>query len=117
VLKLIKKVKVKGIAHITGGGLTGNLVRVLPEGLQAVINPQSWDRPSIFQLIQSNGPVDEAEMFRVFNMGIGLCIVVSPKDLKESIKILRRAMVHPIVIGEVVKGETKVSLTGVVGLE
>lgn len=113
ILKLIRKVSVKGIAHITGGGLGGNLSRVLPKGAQAVLHPDRWDRQEIFKLIAKQGPVDEPEMFLVFNMGIGMCVVVSRKDAKDAIKVLRRAMLHAEEIGEVRKGRSGVIIHGV----
>ncbi len=112
ILKLLKKVNVRGIAHITGGGIPGNLVRVLPPKCQAVIDTTAWDRPEIFELIQAKGPVDSEEMYRVFNMGIGMCVVVPEKQVTEAIKILRRSLVHAIVIGYIKKGATRVVLNG-----
>lgn len=113
VMKLLKKIRVKGIAHITGGGLPGNLVRVLPDGVKAVLEPGMWSRPEIFDRIQEEGPVDEAEMYRVFNMGIGLCIVVGRKQAEEAIRVLRRSMVHATQIGTIEKGRKKVVISGV----
>ena len=71
---------IKGMAHITGGGLIGNVPRVLPEGLGARFDSSSWTVPPIFTLIQQEGSVDRGEMFRVFNMGIGMVVVCSPED-------------------------------------
>ena len=71
---------VKGLAHITGGGLIDNLPRVLPANCDAVIDTKSWKVPALFQAIQSGGKVDREEMYQVFNMGIGMAIVVSAKD-------------------------------------
>jgi phosphoribosylformylglycinamidine cyclo-ligase len=110
--KLLEKVKVKGIAHITGGGLPGNLVRVLPDNCQAVLDPDRWEVPEIFRTIAQKGPVAPDEMYRVFNMGIGMCVVVSKKDAREAIKVLRRSMVHAIDIGVIEKGPAKVIIGG-----
>ena len=71
---------VKGLAHITGGGLVDNLPRVLPKTCDAVINTASWKVPAIFQHIERGGGVDHAEMFQVFNMGIGMTVIVAPGD-------------------------------------
>jgi phosphoribosylformylglycinamidine cyclo-ligase len=71
---------VKGIAHITGGGLLDNFPRVLPKSCDAVIDTRSWKIPAIFQHIQRGGGVDETEMFQVFNMGIGMAVVVAAKE-------------------------------------
>jgi phosphoribosylformylglycinamidine cyclo-ligase len=82
---LLSKNRLHGLAHITGGGITGNLPRILPEKFGAVIDRKSWEPPSIFAIIQQAGKIDLEEMFRVFNMGVGL-IVVAPSD--EASKIL-----------------------------
>lgn len=71
---------IKGLAHITGGGLVENLPRVLPEGVQAIIHSAAWPVPPLFQLIQSRGKISEAEMYRVFNMGIGMIIIINPEN-------------------------------------
>jgi phosphoribosylformylglycinamidine cyclo-ligase len=94
---------IKGMAHITGGGLIDNVPRVLPGGLAAKFNSKSWTVPPIFNLIQQRGNVDRDEMFRVFNMGIGMVIVCSPKDVSHFTKALPEAK----IIGEVVKQADK----------
>jgi len=76
--------QVKGLAHITGGGLIGNVPRVLPEGLTAHFDSKKWEVPPIFQLIKERGNIEQTEMYRVFNMGIGMVIICSQKD-KEAI--------------------------------
>jgi phosphoribosylformylglycinamidine cyclo-ligase len=76
VLPLLEEVDVKGMAHITGGGLPDNLVRALPAGCRAVVNRRSWEPPAIFQLIQELGRVTDEEMYHTFNMGVGLVLVV-----------------------------------------
>jgi phosphoribosylformylglycinamidine cyclo-ligase len=97
---------VKGIAHITGGGLMDNVPRVLPQGLAARFNGQAWTIPPIFQLIQQRGNVARDEMYRVFNMGIGMVVICSPEVVDQLIEQLPEAK----VIGEVVKqaGEARV---------
>jgi phosphoribosylformylglycinamidine cyclo-ligase len=89
VVKLLSQYKVKkvvhGMAHITGGGLVGNIPRVLPGNCDAVIKKSSWPVPKIFTFLQEKGPVEETEMFRVFNMGIGYVLIVA-EDFAESIK-------------------------------
>ena len=97
---------VKGLAHITGGGLVDNLPRVLPKNCDAVIDTLAWKTPAIFQHIERGGKVDHAEMYQVFNMGIGMTIIVAEKD---SAEVLRRTKGK--VIGEIQPG------TGIVGLE
>ena len=97
---------IKGMAHITGGGLIDNVPRVLPQGMAAKFRSQAWTTPPIFQLIQQRGKVDRSEMYRVFNMGIGMVVICSPGDADRFTKALPEA--H--VIGEVVKqvGKTRV---------
>ena len=90
--------KVKGLAHITGGGLPGNLPRTLPDGLAAHIGKDTWEVPPLFHLIQEKGAIDEPEMYRVFNMGIGIAIVCDPANSKDFLNIP-----GAVVIGEVVK--------------
>ncbi|HUU07982.1 MAG TPA: phosphoribosylformylglycinamidine cyclo-ligase [Dehalococcoidales bacterium] len=90
---------IKGLAHITGGGLIGNVPRVLPPGLAARFNAKTWPVPPIFQLIQQRGNVDRDEMYRVFNMGIGMVVIGSPQNASQLTKKLPEAK----VIGEVVK--------------
>src|SRR3972149_2812854 len=90
---------IKGLAHITGGGFVGNIPRILPEGVAAHLKKRSWDILSIFKLIQKKGDVDETEMYRVFNMGIGMTIVCSPQHVAKIVSILPQAK----VIGEIIK--------------
>jgi phosphoribosylformylglycinamidine cyclo-ligase len=92
---------VKGLAHITGGGLMDNVPRILPDGTMARFSSQLWTVPPIFQLIQKKGDVDREEMFHVFNMGIGMVMVCSPEKVSEITKALPEAK----IIGEIVKQE------------
>ena len=94
---------IKGMAHITGGGLPGNVPRILPEGMTAKLRSGKWTTPPIFQLIQQRGNVNQQEMYRVFNMGIGMVLVCSPQDVEQ----LTRAQPEAKVIGEVVKQRGK----------
>lgn len=80
ILALIELLAVKGMAHITGGGLTGNLPRCLPDTVAARVDPQAWTRPPIFDWLKQAGQIDDAEMLRTFNCGIGLCVVVNAAD-------------------------------------
>jgi len=96
---------VKGIAHITGGGLVDNFPRVLPENCDAVIETKRWKVPALFQIIQENGKVDPAEMYQVFNMGIGMTLVVAEADAREAVRLTRG---RPI--GRIEKGSKKVQL-------
>jgi len=94
--------RVHGMAHITGGGLPGNVPRMLPEGLGARLDGGSWRRPPIFDLIAAEGPVEEAEMRRTFNLGLGLVIAVDPAFADEAAGRLRSAGEAPLRVGEVV---------------
>ncbi len=110
VLSLAEKVEIKAIAHITGGGIPGNLIRVLGNGLKAKINTVSWDIPAVFQWIQKNGNVENKEMFRTFNMGIGLIIIVKKEDTDKAIKTLKDFGEEATIIGEIEKGDKAVEL-------
>ena len=90
---------IKGLAHITGGGLIDNLPRVLPKNSDAVIDTKSWRIPRIFQLLQKNGRIDRAEMFQVFNMGIGMVAIVSPRDAKRAASLLKAKLIGRIEPG------------------
>jgi len=94
---------VKGMAHITGGGLIGNIPRVLPAGLAVRLDKKSWTVPPIFKVIQEKGNVDPGEMFRVFNMGIGMVLICAPDSVRPLIRKLSGAK----VIGEVARQEGK----------
>jgi phosphoribosylformylglycinamidine cyclo-ligase len=94
------------MAHITGGGIPGNLPRIFPKGLAAKIDKKSWKVLPIFSLIQKKGRVDEGEMYRVFNMGVGMLVVCSPAHVDKLLATIPEAW----VIGEMVKlrGEERV---------
>ncbi|MBA0560184.1 hypothetical protein Golob_017099 [Gossypium lobatum] len=104
VLDIIGKGGVKGIAHITGGGFTDNIPRVFPEGLGAVIYKDSWNVPAVFKWIQQAGKIEDAEMSRTFNMGIGMVLVVS-KEASQRILEDANGAYTAYRIGEVVNGE------------
>jgi phosphoribosylformylglycinamidine cyclo-ligase len=89
VLKLLAEVPVKGLAHITGGGLTGNVPRMLPEGARAAISKASWRRPALFDWLQEKGGVAEDEMHRVFNCGIGMVIALERGEAQRAAALLR----------------------------
>jgi phosphoribosylformylglycinamidine cyclo-ligase len=91
VLKLMESVTVKGMAHITGGGLTGNVPRVLPENVTAILDKSSWTLPPLFQWLQQEGNVADEEMHRVFNCGIGMVIVLAAGDVAKATEILQAA--------------------------
>jgi phosphoribosylformylglycinamidine cyclo-ligase len=92
---------IKGLAHITGGGFIGNIPRVLPQGVAAHLHKDTWDIQPIFKLIQQEGAIEESEMYRVFNMGIGMTIVCSRHHVTKIVNVLPQAK----VIGEIIKRE------------
>ena len=104
VLKLLAAGKVKGLAHITGGGLVGNVPRVLPEKTRAVLQKRSWPRPEVFRWLQDAGRVAEDEMFRVFNCGIGMAVVVAPSHVAEAKALLEREGEQVYEIGRIEAG-------------
>jgi phosphoribosylformylglycinamidine cyclo-ligase len=101
---LLERKKIHALAHITGGGFPGNIPRVLPEGLAARVRKGSWQVPPLFQMIQRGGDVPEDEMFRTFNMGVGMVAIVGPGDLHDVEHSLERRGETSFVIGSVVKG-------------
>jgi phosphoribosylformylglycinamidine cyclo-ligase len=98
---LTANVRVKGIAHITGGGLEGNLIRIIPEGLKLNINYGGWERPGVFNFIQRLGGIEEEEMKRVFNLGIGMVVVTAPEDAAAAQKTVGEAGSALLEIGQV----------------
>ena len=105
VLELLKKVKVNGIAHITGGGFYENIPRILPEGLMAEISLDSWKVPAVFRFLESKGNIPADEMFNVFNMGVGLVIALDADKADEALKALADAGQKPWILGKVEKSE------------
>jgi phosphoribosylformylglycinamidine cyclo-ligase len=103
-LKLIAELPVHGLAHITGGGLVENIPRVLPEGLEVVLQRKSWRREAVFDWLQRQGQVADEEMYRVFNCGIGMTVHLAPGAADRAIAILRDAGQEALVIGEVRAG-------------
>lgn len=111
-LQLLKSVRVHAFAHITGGGLTENLPRVLSSGAHARIELDAWTLPAIFQWLREQGEVDEAEMLRTFNCGVGMIVCVAAGDDAVALEVLRAAGENPFVIGGIVAGEPGVSYVG-----
>ena len=105
VLALMKAVKVKGLAHITGSGIPGNLPRCLPEGTRAVLDARRWKAPPVFELIQRLGGVAPEEMDSTFNMGLGLILVVAPADVSKALALLEARGVEAVEVGRVEAGE------------
>lgn len=96
---------VTGIAHITGGGLADNTGRIVPQGLQAVIDRSTWKTPGVFDWVRRLGDIDREEMYRVFNMGIGLVLVVRPQAVEAALELVRGLQWEGRIIGEIRTGE------------
>lgn len=110
VLKLIEEYTVKGIAHITGGGFLENIPRILSEGITAKINLNSWPVHNVFKALQSIGKIDNNEMYRTFNMGIGMILVIPEDDYKNVIDLANELGEEAYLIGEVISGDSGVIL-------
>ncbi len=105
ILNLIRDFDVNGIIHITGGGFDGNVPRILPGGVQARIDPEAWPRPAVYDWIQHHGELDESEMMRVFNCGIGMVLVVPAEQLDEITQRLSGLNERSYVIGTIERRE------------
>ena len=108
IVRLLRNYRVKrivsGMAHITGGGLGGNVRRALPPNVDARLDRRTWEVPAIFRFLQEKGPVEEDEMFRVFNMGIGYVLIVRPTFARAVARRLTRLGERPVEIGRIAKG-------------
>ncbi|MBA7568144.1 phosphoribosylformylglycinamidine cyclo-ligase [Candidatus Atribacteria bacterium 1244-E10-H5-B2] len=107
-LYLLKKYKILGIAHITGGGILENIPRILPKGVSVQINQKSWLKLPIFSLIQKEGKISDEEMYLTFNMGIGMIIIVSKNEALKIKEELKKIDYTSYIIGEVIKGNKQV---------
>jgi phosphoribosylformylglycinamidine cyclo-ligase len=103
-LKLMGEVSLHGLSHITGGGLVDNIPRVLPDGLEAILERRSWRREPVFDWLQQQGKIADAEMYRVFNCGIGMTVHVAANDAQRAVGVLRDAGQEALVIGEIRNG-------------
>ena len=112
ILELREVCGIKGIAHITGGGLPANVLRILPDGCVADIRKGTWEIPPIFRFLQEKGHVEEAEMYRVFNMGIGMVVILAPDAVDAALASLNASEESTYLIGEVVAGEKGVQGVG-----
>lgn len=111
-LGLMAECEVHAFAHVTGGGIPGNLVRVLPSNVDAVVNRSTWCPQPIFNLVQRRGRIDDAEMESTFNMGVGMFAVVSAADADRAVAFLRGRRVDAWLAGEIVEGTGTVQLLG-----
>jgi len=108
VLYLLERYKILGIAHITGGGLLENIPRILPSGVSVEIDQNNWPKPPIFSLVQEEGEISDEEMYRTFNMGIGVVLVVRPDKTEKIIDELKQMNFPSYLIGKIVKGNKQV---------
>ena len=111
-LSLVAETDVRGFSHVTGGGLAANLARVLPQHLSATVDRATWRPQPVFDLVQSRGRVEQAEMERTFNMGVGMVALVAPDDVDRALALLTARHVPAWVAGEVVEGDGSVRLSG-----
>lgn len=103
-LDLIKTVDVHALAHITGGGIPGNLVRVLPEGCHAIINESSWQWPELFTLLAETANIERQEMYRAFNCGVGMIVAIASEDKETAIATLNKHKINAFEIGHIAEG-------------
>ncbi|MFG2056555.1 phosphoribosylformylglycinamidine cyclo-ligase [Micromonospora sp. NPDC048930] len=111
-LKLIAEADVRALAHVTGGGIPGNLVRILPEHVDAVVNRSTWKPQPIFDLIQSKGRIEDPEMEATFNMGVGMFAIVSAEDADRALATLTGRGVDAWQVGEIIEGSGNVQMIG-----
>jgi len=110
VLKILRKIRIKAMAHITGGGFIENIPRVLPSKLGAEIKKDSWPVPSIFLKIQERSRMNEKEMFRTFNMGVGMALILGPQNARRALQLFAKMGQNAWMIGEVIEGTHEVLL-------
>ncbi|MGI6112737.1 MAG: phosphoribosylformylglycinamidine cyclo-ligase [Mahellales bacterium] len=110
IFSILKKVRVKGIAHITGGGFVENIPRMLPEGLKAIVHRNSWEIPPIFSILKAMSGLEDIQLFNTFNMGIGMVLAVDKGSVDDVLKIGNGFKYNVNVIGEIVEGETGVDI-------
>ena len=108
VRRLIAAVPVKGMAHITGGGISGNLPRILPDGTAAEITPARWPVPDIFRVVQKYGKIDLEEMCATFNMGVGMILVVPQEAVETALRTLSGLKQAAFAVGKIVPGNREV---------
>lgn len=111
VLALLKEFDIHGLCHITGGGLTENVPRVIPDGFLAQIDTHSWQRSAVFDWLQKMGEVDAEEMLRVFNCGMGMLIVLPKKQADKAIKSCHDKQHHAVIIGEIKKSSSSLKIS------
>jgi phosphoribosylformylglycinamidine cyclo-ligase len=111
-LALLTETEVRALAHITGGGVSGNLVRVLPEHLDAVVDRSTWRPQPIFDLVQRKGRIEQSEMEATFNMGVGMMAIIAASDTDRALAFLRGRNIEAWVAGEIIDGTGQVQMVG-----
>jgi phosphoribosylformylglycinamidine cyclo-ligase len=111
VLSLMREMEVKGVVHITGGGLIENIPRILPSKVDALVDMTAWHPPNIFKIIQDMGGIDQVEMFKVFNMGIGMAVIVGLENYRKAVHVLNLEHYRANRIGEIHEGTGGICLT------
>jgi phosphoribosylformylglycinamidine cyclo-ligase len=112
---VLESSEVHAVAHVTGGGIVGNVPRALPKGLRAVFDASSWEVPRIFSEIRRLGPVEDDEMVRVFNLGLGMVVVLASDRVDDALDVLGGSDIEARVVGRVEEGDRGVELTGSLG--
>jgi phosphoribosylformylglycinamidine cyclo-ligase len=110
IIDLLTTITPHGLAHITGGGLPGNVARILPDGTDAVIETARWETPHVFDVLQDLGTVDDDDMYRTFNMGIGFVVVVPETTVDATLSTLAANDLEANVIGRIIEGTGTVQL-------
>ncbi len=111
-LDLMAEAEIRAYAHVTGGGIPGNLVRVLPDHVDAIVDRSTWRPQPIFELIQTKGRIDDTEMESTFNMGVGMFAVVAPDDADRALAFLAARKVNAWQAGEIIAGSGTVQMMG-----
>jgi phosphoribosylformylglycinamidine cyclo-ligase len=111
-LELLREAEVRALAHITGGGIPGNLARVLPETVDAVVDRSTWRPQPIFELVQRKGRIEQSEMESTFNMGVGMMAIVASGDVERALAFLRGRGIDAWVVGDVIDGTGQVQMLG-----
>jgi phosphoribosylformylglycinamidine cyclo-ligase len=111
-LDLLMECEVRAFAHVTGGGIPGNLVRVLPDNVNAIVDRATWRPQPIFELTQLKGRIDDPEMESTFNMGVGMFAIVAPEDADRAQAFLAARKISAWVAGEIVNGDGNVTMVG-----
>ena len=105
ILTLIEKVQVKGIAHITGGGFIENIPRILPEGVAAEVNKNSYEVPPVFKVMQERAGISDEQIYNTFNMGIGMVVCVAPENVDATMASLKETGEEVVLLGKTVAGK------------